>query len=274
MNRPRFLVAKYIPDLKKIEPRNVGVIVWFDGTVRGRFLGDEDGHLKAPKLFANSPFHDAYKTQLESWRLQFDKPTLPVKKGRAPVKRSTPAFLDALMLFGGTHFMLADGGVVADGCNAEEVDALSEYLYDELVAHNWSEPKAKSPLKSLCDQTFKTLKDRKDSKFKEHYKLTLPIGGEQEELIFSYAYAENYPVVLMQQVASNQPDNAFNAAMKFRCVSSDRGLITKDRCAALVSGEEGYEHRGLLREYSTIVNMSNPQEADQRLRAMGVPLGA
>ena len=32
MATPRFLIAKYAPDLRRMEPRNIGVIVWNEGT--------------------------------------------------------------------------------------------------------------------------------------------------------------------------------------------------------------------------------------------------
>ena len=34
----RFLVAKYIPDMRRPEPRQIGVIVWTHGKLSARFL--------------------------------------------------------------------------------------------------------------------------------------------------------------------------------------------------------------------------------------------
>ena len=34
----RFLVAKYIRDMRRLEPRNIGVVVWIDGMVAAHSL--------------------------------------------------------------------------------------------------------------------------------------------------------------------------------------------------------------------------------------------
>ena len=43
MNTPRDLLAKYIPDPLRMEPRNIGVVLWADGNVTAwRFAGESD----------------------------------------------------------------------------------------------------------------------------------------------------------------------------------------------------------------------------------------
>ena len=57
MAAPRLLIAKYVPDLRRMEPKNIGIIVWAaDGAVAARFAGEEiNGRytVKPPKI-ANS----------------------------------------------------------------------------------------------------------------------------------------------------------------------------------------------------------------------------
>ena len=42
MNTPRYLLAKYIPDPLRMEPRNIGVVLWAEGNVAARFVGESD----------------------------------------------------------------------------------------------------------------------------------------------------------------------------------------------------------------------------------------
>ena len=38
MNTPKYLIAKYIPDLNRMEPRNIGIVVWSPEGIEARFL--------------------------------------------------------------------------------------------------------------------------------------------------------------------------------------------------------------------------------------------
>lgn len=40
MSAVRYLVAKYVPDLRRMEPKNIGVVVWSDGVVAARFAAE------------------------------------------------------------------------------------------------------------------------------------------------------------------------------------------------------------------------------------------
>jgi hypothetical protein len=40
MKTPRYLIANYIPDLRRMEPRNIGVVLWALGAVVREPLGE------------------------------------------------------------------------------------------------------------------------------------------------------------------------------------------------------------------------------------------
>ena len=61
----RFLLAKHVPDLRRMEPRNIGVIVWAHGHVRARFAGDP-GSSKPKDAGPNS----SYQEWVTYWRNQ------------------------------------------------------------------------------------------------------------------------------------------------------------------------------------------------------------
>ena len=66
----RFLVAKYIPDLRRMEPKNIGIIAWNDGRTAARFLGEDDG----PPRYLGVRDRNNYAQWLTSWRSQLARP--------------------------------------------------------------------------------------------------------------------------------------------------------------------------------------------------------
>jgi len=71
MNTTKYLLAKYIPDLHRFEPRNIGVIVWSPLGIEARFLaeypnrpGEVDGR-SIPGFVTSA---SAYKQWVRYWR--------------------------------------------------------------------------------------------------------------------------------------------------------------------------------------------------------------
>jgi hypothetical protein len=117
MTPVHYLVAKYVLDLRRMEPRNIGVIVWAGGAVGARFLaerseqpGEVDGRSVA--AFVTSP--NAYKQWVRFWRRELDKPAVRLLTGGEPVVRSSPDYLKALAASGRGNFQLVVGGQLLD----------------------------------------------------------------------------------------------------------------------------------------------------------------
>jgi predicted RNA-binding protein with RPS1 domain len=76
---PRFLIAKYVPDVFRNEPRNIGVVLWTPDGVAARFLGekpDAPGEVDDADIpeFVNSKH--AYKQWVRYWRRELGKPAV------------------------------------------------------------------------------------------------------------------------------------------------------------------------------------------------------
>ena len=117
MNTTKYLLAKYIPDLHRFEPRNIGVIVWSPVGVEARFLaeypnrpGEVDGR-SIPGFVTSA---SAYKQWIRYWRDAFMREAVSPLDGGEVVSASSPAFIEALQQTGRGNFVIVDAGSVLD----------------------------------------------------------------------------------------------------------------------------------------------------------------
>lgn len=121
---PRFLIAKYIPDVFRNEPRNIGVVLWTPDGVVARFLGekpDAPGEVDDAGIpeFVNSKH--AYKQWVRYWRREL-----------AGATAESTDCLDSICRTGGGNYLLADGGVVSDFKPSRMPDLLDR-LFNQMV---------------------------------------------------------------------------------------------------------------------------------------------
>jgi len=128
---PQFLVAKYFPDMRRLEPRNIGVIVWCDGNCIAKFLGDGESKagINAPKFIQCKK---TYRRWLDYWRLVISKDDIRMHRGERVLK-SDKRFVDALCDTSNGNYRLVSGGELMDNVKPEELMNVAEYLFDELV---------------------------------------------------------------------------------------------------------------------------------------------
>src|SRR4051812_28985393 len=107
MTTLRFLLAKYAPDLRRMEPHNCGVVVWSPEGMAARFLGEQaDGKIRPPG-FVESDGRHGYREWVHYWKEMLSRPEIKTAKGVA-VPKSSPEFLDVLRSKSKLHFMLVD----------------------------------------------------------------------------------------------------------------------------------------------------------------------
>lgn len=129
---PIYMVFKYIPDVERMEPRNMGVVVWHDGAVAARML-DEPSFVNrdGSRWNAYLQWVRYWKTHLESHSVERFDDELPEERVRVSVASSE--FLVALQTHGKGNFVLAYGGFIIDDVSKWEVADIAEYLFGRLV---------------------------------------------------------------------------------------------------------------------------------------------
>ncbi|HKO53340.1 MAG TPA: hypothetical protein VJV79_36780 [Polyangiaceae bacterium] len=113
-------IAKYMPDLRRREPRNVGLVLFAQGQVLTRFQGQDperDDEVDRRKVrFAASTMN--YKSWVRYWTIRASE--CATRPDEFPIKR------------GGDNYFLDEGGrvVVSD----RSIETLFEELYTAIVA--------------------------------------------------------------------------------------------------------------------------------------------
>jgi hypothetical protein len=132
---PRYLLARYIPDILRDEPRNIGVILWTPKAIGARFIGETapgQVDLRSVPPFVNVP--SAYAQWVNYWRSQMQYKRLKPLGGGPSVWRSNPAFLDALQSSNHGNFQLVLAGIVMDEIMPTDIEDAVEQVFGTLVS--------------------------------------------------------------------------------------------------------------------------------------------
>jgi hypothetical protein len=179
MSAPKYYVAKYIPDLQRMEPRNVGIVVWSPEGIEARFVaekpdraGEVDG--RAVPSFVTSP--TAYRQWIQFWRAELAKPQVESSDGGPKATKDSPDFLAAVQSWNRGNFVLVDGGHLLDVVDADDLPALADHLFETLVDASPSDETRDPTLDELCDQLFKETNLAANPHFHTRYPVTCEIN--------------------------------------------------------------------------------------------------
>jgi hypothetical protein len=231
---PRFLIAKYVSDLRRMEPRNVGVIVWADGEVTGKFLGDGE-HGPIPD---NVQSKNAYRQWLEYWNLQISKDRLSRRDG-STVERSEAEYVDVLQERSKPQYMLVDGGILMESISTPaELGEVADELFSELVAtpgrseHKSGETDERRHLYHASRKAMKSsgISDRQD--FWNGFDWSCRVGETTQPFHFDYALHASEPTAVFHRVPLTQPDKTHGTAFRFECMQKTG--LHRNQCASLV----------------------------------------
>src|SRR5215468_10755115 len=126
---PRYLVAKYISDLQRMEPRNIGVIVWSGRAVWARFLAEKagaHGQIDGRSIPSFVTSTAAYKQWVRFWRDQLNQTNLIAKQ-------SSQQWLENLKQTSRGNFLLADGGMILDAIESSYLPKVTDELFQTIV---------------------------------------------------------------------------------------------------------------------------------------------
>lgn len=136
MGRSTYLIAKFVPDLFRNEPINIGVIVWIDGAVASKFIaeddnGDIDGRHLPKEIKNHTP---VYKQWVEAWQKWTARDRLsPLGKSESFLKGDS-RFLEALQTTGHGNYVLESGGEILEEVRAENISEVVSHLFGRLVS--------------------------------------------------------------------------------------------------------------------------------------------
>ena len=279
---PHFLIVKYVPDIRRMEPVNVGVILWVNGAVLARFYGEDPENLdriRAPNSI-RARNHSVYRGWVRFWRDEIKKPELPIPGGKK-VAMSSPDYLDALRYSANRNYLLVPGGFLMDRVESQsEHDALDE-LFRILVADELAEDSKES---ALLREGWKRVITKAGLKESPHFQpekhIPGSIRGVQREYRFSAVIGNGTPEAVLQKVVVSSDVSVNDASFKFAAVRDLYGWSDK-RCASFIHVVPGTHDVAdsiiqsaveQLRAFSTVINVAQPKRAVKHLKAMELPL--
>lgn len=134
MGTATYLIAKYVPDLFRNEPINIGVVVWVDGGVVCRFLGQrEDGAIDGRSLSSQVSSVQNYKSWVEMWCSKANSDRLVSRAEYESVLKSDPKFLDVLAESGKGNYVIEKGGEILEEVNQTNASDVLDFLFRRLV---------------------------------------------------------------------------------------------------------------------------------------------
>ncbi|MBX3443997.1 MAG: hypothetical protein KF774_16430 [Planctomyces sp.] len=251
----RFILAKYAPDVARMEPRNVGVILWYKGEFASKFLATADAAF----------VHDAntYRRWVAFWRDRMSGETVRPNRGK-PVPKSDAASFDALITNQKGNYLLVDAGDVLSRMTPRKMDAAVAKLFAELVAtKETSSPKSGRHFARQCDDVFQSA----NVQFKPHYAVEARWRGEVTTVHPDYYIGNGKPDAIAQRARLSSEVSVHHAALTVDAIQQSG--LTVNRCRVLYRGSDlegdGHAEQGLrlLKQLCPAIDVESPTAIEE-----------
>lgn len=272
MSNPRFLLAKYVADLSRMEPRNVGIFLWHKSTLASRFLGDDE----VP--FVNDV--DTYRQWIDAWSAVATDGTIECIPGE-PVSISKEACIDALLTHQEGNYVLVDAGFVPKTLTKKEMPLAVDYLFDQLVAHAQSKTSTtgssgQNSLASVCDSLLEKIGLQLGSDFRRNQSIERPVYGVPRHFHCNYVFGPDQPQAVMQRARLSHEQNVNSAAMLMHTLI-ETSFMPPERCRFLVqsrdiNSEAAEEGLNLLKSLCPVIHVDE-SAADEQIKEVVYQLG-
>jgi hypothetical protein len=276
MNTATFAIAKYIPDLKRMEPRNFGVVAWNRGQCAARFIGDnkesDTRQLSRLELAAK----DTYFQWIDYWRLQMAKDQLRSRDG-STFTRDKPEFLNALCSTSLDNFILAPSGHLTESVPASKTEDIAQSLFEAVVLTDEPHRKVTADnTETLRRETNRALEASGVASvpgFWRGFDWLCPVGDTMQHFHFHFAIHHTAPEAVLQKVNLHRQVTVNDAAFMFQAMQAK--YVTRDRCGAIVYAEESdlkddavYQAYKLMASFGVVINVADPSDAIPKLATL------
>jgi hypothetical protein len=255
MGYAKYLVAKYVPDVFRNEPVNIGVLTWIDGEVGWKFIGQREEKStaingKTQGITGRIKSVQNYKQWIESWVLRLQAPQLHTRH-HGTVNHSSPDFLNALATYGEGSYILEPGGELAEDVDPKEINEVTNHLFATLVGMPDEKESYKSP-EEVRDELLRDASVGFDDRVKRDQPVELRMNGKQFRPRFSVYIGNGDPHALGLMVPLTAPgkaaQNSARAAELLFVRVLDQGLVPQDRCAAFVYTRDDDENPEIIHD--------------------------
>ncbi|MGI9016889.1 MAG: hypothetical protein ACR2HR_07275 [Euzebya sp.] len=244
--RPTWLVAKYMSDLRRREPRNVGVLLFTEEGVLNRFVGARaDGTIDGRRTGLSGPHLDNFKAWVAFWR-------------HAGTSTDDPRTLLATPT-GDGNYLLEFGGEQLSG--TVDPSALLDELFEMLVMDD--QPEGPESVRVAAERAIVQL--GLTDRIQRDATVQRPVGDTLDVLRFDYRYDNGQPHFL-EAVSFGRGDNAWNAVHRacylFEKLREVREL-RNPQGIALVSEASPSDPMVVLRSIVPVIDLAAPSAVEQ-----------
>lgn len=129
----RYMIFKYVDDLSRNEPRNVGVVVFDGADAVSRFDGEaSDGLPDLRRVRHRITASHAYREWVKYWRTTLENPGR-IERSLEGLGAGDPRVIESLVGSSGQEFYLEEGGEILMDSEHLSLEALGEDLFRRLV---------------------------------------------------------------------------------------------------------------------------------------------
>lgn len=274
MNTPTILVAKYTPNLERMEPRNAGVIVWSPENVSAIFLGElPDGKIMRPSMVPKNEGH-AYKEWIRYWRIMLGKDSVRNNAGKL-VNRSSPDFVELLMSKSKSSFALVDAGFMMSHVAASEIQEVAHECFDYLVTDNAPAHivEHKRALRGAIKEVMEIAGVRERDDFRKRIPIKCRFSNVPKDLVFDFGLGnDKVPWAVFQGVMLPEDRSVFHATLMFSKLRHTKRLKAIDRSAFILAtsdteiSDEAHANLEILKFNADVIDVSDVEAAAKVVR--------
>ncbi len=274
---PRFLVAKYAPDLSRMEPRNIGVILWVRGAIHTQFLDESSA-----AAFINKDELSNYTRWVTFWNDRVSGQSVSPSRGR-PVLKENPESLNALLTTQKGNYILDDAGEMIQSLRKKQGPDAVQFLFHELVSRV-PLPKEKRLAQSRtliakCESLFDKAGILGSDEFKRNQRVECSVFGVPRHLPCDYYYGNGTPDAIFQRAILGSEDNVLSAATTIHSLTTESGILEASKCRFLIQntdieGASGKEKDRLkerfecLSKVCQVISVDSPDAVHQVLSVL------
>ena len=266
-----YLIVKYVDDLNRNEPKNVGIVAYDGSDAVVRFDGEkEDGGIDLRRVRYRITGSHAYGQWVDYWRTALYEPW-KIEKRLKGLPAGDPQVIRSLIASSGDQFFVEEGGEIIHDADHLSLDAMGDDLFRRLVHE--PEPPAPTSLKDKSESALARagapLAD--PERFQKQFAVTVSgPGGEQipDEISYrvkngSWHYLQEVPFI-PDRPRSNKRE-VFKSVYVFQNVPELRegGAILYDSSDVSASGDEQLLH--VLGDLGTLIDVDAPEDAAETL---------
>lgn len=220
----RYLVAKYVQNLSRMEPRNIGIFLSYNDRIHSRFIGERNKSIDLRTVRSIFSHSGSYKEWVEYWKYLLSQQKSPDE-----------LFVELLASSNGNYVVLEGESLFLPRDVLGSPTSILEYMF-RLLVDEFPEPK-QSPeqvnLTAKCEEIIKKYELLRSSHFLREPLVELIFDGKRQHIRPSYSWVNGREIYFQKvSIDPSRPDatqkDVNNTLWMFEKLKiSDRSRTTK-----------------------------------------------